>query len=145
MKKNDLLTKILAVLGTLLIWFPILAPIAFGGARLLRGGRFMLDYLMPAELAGIVLLGGLLLIWAAFRAKSQRGIIGWGFAAAVVCLLLSLGLAQVTGLASGAIEEGGWQWALVLGLLMLYILAVIVVGVGGVKLWKGLFRKEAKD
>jgi hypothetical protein len=139
MSNKDLFTKILAILGTLLVWFPILAPIALSIPFYFRSGMFQMDYLMPAELAGIVLLGSLLLIWAARRAKSQQGLIAGGFAAAVVCLLLSMGLAQVTGLASGETQIGGWQWALVLGLLVLYILAVIVVGVGGLRLWRKIW------
>ena len=56
---------------------------------------------MPAELFPVVLVGGGLLVWAAIRAGLRRGIIGWGLAAAVGFLIVSMALAMVTGLASG--------------------------------------------
>jgi hypothetical protein len=40
-----------------LAWFPILAPIVFAVGSLLRDGRFRFDYLMPAELFPVVLVG----------------------------------------------------------------------------------------
>jgi hypothetical protein len=48
-------------------------------------------------------------------------------------------LAVVTGLASGETELTGWWWALVLASIVVYSLAVVVVGVGGVLLLRDLF------
>lgn len=140
MKKHDLLTWILASGGTLLLWFPILAPVFFGVVRLAQGRRFLLDYLMPGELFPVVLVGGGALLWAAVRARSRRGLIGWSLLAAVVMLFGALALAQVTGLASGEIETAGWPWALTLGMILLYALLVMVAGVGGILLIRDLFR-----
>jgi hypothetical protein len=50
-------------------------------------------------------------------------------------------LAEVTGLASGEIEPGGWQWALVIGMILVYALAVVAIGVGGVLLLLDLARR----
>ncbi len=36
MQKKDILTKILAIVGTVLVWFPILAPFLFFFGGLLR-------------------------------------------------------------------------------------------------------------
>src|SRR5512147_511105 len=69
MEKRNTLTKILAILGTLFAWVPLLAPIFFSLMRLLQAGRFQFDYLLPAELFPLAWLGGGLLIWAAIRAR----------------------------------------------------------------------------
>jgi hypothetical protein len=45
-------------------------------------------------------------------------------------------LAVVTGLADGRIEATGWQWALTLGMLLGYDLAVVAMGVYGFLLCK---------
>ncbi len=70
---------------------------------------------------------------------SQRLII-WSLGAAVLLLTLIMVLPEVTGLADGRIEPTGWQWALVLGMLVGYILAVIALGVGGALLLRDLFK-----
>ena len=140
-ENKGVFNKILAIVGTVLVGLPILAPILFSVARLLQSGRFMLDYLMPAELFPLVLVGGVLLLWAALRRRRFRGLIGWGLGGSVVLLVGSQALAVVTGLASGATQPGGWQWALVLGGLIAFILAVILTGVGGVLLARDVFRK----
>ena len=139
-EKKSLLTKILAVVGTVLAWFPILAPVLLTVVVLIGGGGFHFDYLMPAELFPFALAGGLLLLWAAIRARARRGLIGWGLGVAVGLLVGGQALAVVTGLASGQTEPGGWQWALVLASLAVYSLAVITIGVGGALLLRDLFK-----
>jgi len=47
-------------------------------------------------------------------------------------------LAVVTGLASGETEPVGWQWALVLGMILGYNLALVVTGIGGLRLLRDL-------
>ncbi len=143
MNKKDLLTKILAIGGTVLIWLPILAPVLFSLLRLLTGRIFNFDYLMPAELFPLAVAGGGLLIWAAVREHSRLSIILWGLVIAVGMLFAGSNLAEITGLATGQIEPTGWQWALVVASLVIYTLAVVVVGIGGVLLLRDLFRKES--
>jgi hypothetical protein len=140
MEKKGVLTKILAIAGTVLVWFPILAPALFSVVRFIQARRFMFDYLTPAELFPVFLVGAGLLIWAALRAHSRRGIIGWGFGATVGLLVVSAVFAEITGLASGATEEGGWQWALLLALFAGFWLAIIIVGIGGLLLLRDLFK-----
>ena len=142
MEKKNGLTKFLAIAGTALAWFPIAAPVLLSAAFLGRSGRLRLDYLMPAELFLFALAGGLLLFWAATRARSRRAIIGWGVAAAAGILAAGQGLAVVSGLASGEREPAGWWWALVVLSLALYTLAVAAIGVGGILLLRDLFRRE---
>jgi hypothetical protein len=140
-ENKGVFTRILAIVGTVLVGLPILAPILLGIVSLFQDGRFRLDYLMPAELFPLVLVGGVLLLWAALRRRRFRGLIGWGLGGAVLLLVGSQALAEVTGLASGATHPGGWQWALVLGVFFGFILAVILTGVGGVLLMREVFKK----
>ncbi len=140
MGKRDILTKILAIAGTALVWLPILMPVMFSLWRWIQAGKFRLDYLMPAELFPIALSGAGLLLWAALRARSNRRLIGWGLVISAGLLIGGQILAVVTGLASGETEPGGWQWALVLATLLIYSLALVVIGIGGVRLLSSLFR-----
>ena len=70
-EKRGIFTKILAVAGTVLVWIPLLAPVFFSVMFLIRTGMFRMDYLMPAELFLFALVGGVLLIWAALRARAR--------------------------------------------------------------------------
>lgn len=142
MEKKGVITKILSVSGTVLVWFPILAPILFGLGFLIRSGQYRLDYLMPAELFFLVLLGSAFLTWAAIRAHKLVRLFVWSFAAAILLLVGSQVVAVVTGLASGRIEASGWQFVIVLGMIFGYILAVIVIGSGGILLTRELFKRE---
>jgi hypothetical protein len=140
MEKKGVLTKILAIVGTVLVWFPILAPVLLSVAVIITERMFRFDYLMPAELFPATLVGGGLLIWAALRARSRRRLIGWGLGIAVGLLVGGQVLAVVTGLASGETEPAGWWWALVLASIVVYSLALVVIGVGGVLLLRDLFK-----
>jgi hypothetical protein len=140
MEKKGIFTKALAISGTVLAWIPILAPVLFATASRIRAGMFRLDYLMPAELFPAALAGGSLLLWAALRARARRRLIGGSLASAVVLPVAGQALASVTGLASGRTEPTGWPWALVLASLALYVLALVILGTGGVLLVRDLFR-----
>jgi hypothetical protein len=144
MAKKDAFTKILAIAGTALVWLPILAPILFTAVFLLARHFFRFDYLMPAELFPVALTGGGLLFWAAIRARSRWGPVGWGLGVAGLCLIGGQALAVVTGLASGETEPGGWESALVLASLFIYTLALVAIGVGGVLLLRDVF-KPSRD
>jgi len=141
MRMKDVLTKILAIAGTILVWLPVLALVIITGAMLVQHGEFHFDYLIPAELFPVFLGGGLLLLWAANRAKCYRRWIGAGLGAALVFLFAGQAAAVATGLASGTTKPGGWQAAVVLGAIILYDLAVITVGAGGILLIRELFKK----
>lgn len=140
MGKKGVLTKILAIVGTVLVWFPILAPVLLSVVVIIKGRMFRFDYLMPAELFPATLVGGGLLTWAALRARSRWRLIGWGLGIAVGLLVGGQVLAVVTGLASGETEPAGWWWALVLASIVVYSLALVVIGVGGVLLLRDLFK-----
>ena len=138
--EKSLLTIILAAAGTALVWFPVLALVLLSLYSLMEDGILRVDYLIPAELFPVVFVGGGLLIWAALREKSRRRIIGLGMAAAVGILFFGQILAVATGLASGAREPEGFIWMLVVASLLIYSLAVILIGIGGILLLRDLAR-----
>lgn len=144
MKKINWLTKTLAVVGTILVTVPVLAPIIFSIIHLISAGRFLLDFLMPAELGIVVFIGAGLLLWAAIRSRLCLKWIAWSTGIAIVLLFGSQGLAMVTGLASGRIEASGWQWVTVLALMIGYDVAVIGLVVGGIILCIRGFRDDKK-
>ena len=133
MEKKDRLSKILAVVGTVLVWFPILAPLVLGFISLGMDGIYRFDYLMPAELGILVFAGGATLIWGAMRTGYRRRIIFWGFglAAGSIAILMAF----------GDVEPGSLEWAIAIGLLVTYALAIMIMGVGGILLWRDLFKK----
>lgn len=133
-------TKVLAIGGAVLVWLPLAAPVVFAVLSLLRGGGLRFDYLMPAELFLVALIGGGLLLWAAVRAQRRQGLIGWSLALMVVFLVSVQALAQVTGLASGAAAANGWRLALVMAGLAGYIAALVVLGTGGILLARDVIR-----
>ena len=145
MEKKGALTKGLAVVGTALAWFPILATVLTAAPRLIGGRVFRIDYLMPAELFPFAFVGGGLLMWAALRAHSRRELIAWGLAVAVGLLIAGQVLATVTGLASGETEPTGWWWALVVASLVLYTCTLVEIGTAGVLLVRDVFGRGIRN
>lgn len=141
MKDKTILTKVIAVVGTILVWFPILAPVVLGIAALFTRGRFLFDFLMPAEIFPVALAGSLLLLWAGVRAHSRWKLIAWSLGIAVALLVGSQAIAVVTGLASGAIEPSGFWFILVMTVFAGFLVALIAVAVEGILLLRDLFRK----
>lgn len=142
MHKSGIFTKILAITGSILVSFPVLAPLIFGLLAFIVERRFHFDYLMPAELFFFALAGGVMLLWAALRAHARVKHIAWGLSLAVVLPVLGQVIAVLTGLASGATEPVGWKWALVVISLGLYCLMLIVLAIGGFLLMRDLFHSQ---
>jgi len=140
MEKKDTLTKTLAITGTVLVWLPLIAPTLFSLVRLLQGGIWRFDYLIPAELFPAVILGSVLLIGAAMRAHVYQRLLAWGLGMIVVMLVGSQVAAVLTGLASGETEPAGWPLWLVAGGLILYTLAALFEAIGGTLLVRDLYR-----
>ena len=140
MNRKDVLTRILAGIGALLVWFPILAPILLSVINLFASHWFLFDYLMPAELFPFALAGGGLLVWAALRAHSRQRLIGWSLVIAVALLAGGQALAGTTGLASGKIAPTGFWWVIVLATLVIYSMAMVALGISGVALLVDLFK-----
>ncbi|MBI5231611.1 MAG: hypothetical protein HY876_05555 [Coriobacteriales bacterium] len=140
MKTRDLLTRILAVVGTAMVALPLVAPLALTAVLAIQTGTFRLDWLMPAELGLSAFGGAFLLVWAAFRADSHKALIGGGLGVALAAIIAASVLAQVTGLASGETEPGGLPFALVIGAYIVYAAALVELLVAGVLLTIDVFR-----
>jgi len=142
MKKHGKLTKSLSVTGTVLVWLPIVTPVVLSAIFFVDRGILRFDFLMPAELALLALLGGLLLLWAALRVGAHKRLITWALVLSAGNLLGSQGLAVVTGLAHGDTEPEGFWFAAVLALLGVFILGVIALGVGGILLVRDVYKPQ---
>ena len=136
------ITRVLAAAGTLLVWAPVLGMLLTGAAHWARSGRLRFDWLMPAELFPAAIVGGVLLLVGAWRARSQLRVVSWTLGLMVAFLVGSLLLALITGLASGRTEPGGWQSVLVSGGIVAYALGLVVLGVAGVLLLTNLFAQR---
>ena len=140
MQKKSALTKFLAIAGTVLVWFPLLAPILLSIILFIQRQIWRVDYLMPAELFLSFLLGSGLLLWATLRAHSYVKLVAWGLGLAILMLFAGQAIAVATGLASGEAEPAGWRLYIVIASLIFYIGGMIAVGLGGIFLVKDLFR-----
>ena len=136
MDRRGVLTRLLAIVGAVLVWIPILFTVLTSIVGTISSRVFRFDYLMPAELFPVAFVGALLLLWAALRARSHQQLIGWGLDGAVVFLGGGQLYAVASGLASGAIEPTGWPWALVIASIALYSVALIEIGIAGILLVK---------
>lgn len=143
-EKKDILSRFLALLGVILVWLPLLAPILFGLVSLVSHGVFRLDYLMPAELFPLTIAGGGMLVWAAVRARSHARWIGWSLGLAAGLLVAVQAVSEVSGLASGKTEPGGFWWAVVMAGFALFVLADLFLAVGGTSLLRNFFRGTPK-
>ncbi|HCX79382.1 MAG TPA: hypothetical protein DG577_08205 [Firmicutes bacterium] len=139
MEKKGVLTKVLAVVGTALVWVPILSTLALSVIGSISNRVLRFDYLLPAELFPFALVGSLLLLWAALRARSHQKLIASGLGTMLVFLIGGQAIAIFTDLASGAAEPTGWPWGLVVAFLALYSLALIATCIAGLMLVKNLF------
>lgn len=142
MDRKDVLTRMLAILGTVLVWTPILFTVLTSIVGTISSRVFRFDYLMPAELFPIAFVGALLLLWAARRAKSHQKLIGWGLGGSVAFLAGGQLYAVITGLASGVTEPAGCVWAVALASIALYSLALVMTGIAGISLVRWLYLPE---
>ena len=130
MEKKDMLAKGPAMIGTVLVWIPVLAPVILGFVSLATDGIYRFDYLMPAELGILFFIGGILLLWGTIRARLRQGIVAWSFGIAAVSILILFTF--------GDVVPGSWEWMVAIGLLVTYSLAIVGMGIGGIFLWRDL-------
>lgn len=143
MEKREWFSRALVVTGTVLVAFPVLAMLATAGAR---GGAFRIDWMLPAELFPVVVVGAVALLWAAVRLRSRLVLVASGLGGVVVALIASQIGAVVTGLASGVTtpESARTAWAGVVALLSVYGAASAALIVAGALLVSDSFRRAGK-
>ncbi len=133
MSNKSVLTKNLAIAGTVLEWLPLVALVGLGLYSLFTRGSFMFESLLL--LFPVPLPGGFLLLWAALRMRSYRWLIGGALALAV--LMLGFPLLLMILMKDSGIPEG---WIVAVGAsFYIYILALAAIGVGGILLLRELF------
>jgi hypothetical protein len=123
-----------AVIGTILIWLPVIFMLITGIIGSLRANQFLMDYLLPAELFFVEVIGCILLIIASLLANIMKKIIIIMSIVIVVVLPACQLIAVVSGMASGAMTPDGLIWYLVLGLLFIYDILIVVIGILGIRL-----------
>ncbi len=123
-----------AVTGSVLLWIPIGLMIVTVLIGSISAGRLLMDYFMPAELFFLVLAGWILLVIGSVLSRRMRvPVVIIGVAACGLLIGCQL-IAEFSGLSSGAIPTEGLIWYLVLGMLILYDVLVIVLGIVGIRL-----------
>ena len=143
MAHKNIFTKSLALLGLVLVWFPILVPLVVGIMRLIQGSKFLFDIFLPLEIFPVPLLGGLLLLIASLLTRMHSKLIGWGLGLSVVLPAIGSILAAVTGLASGETDINTWQGALVIAFFILFWVALLALGIGGVLLTRDVLKENS--
>jgi hypothetical protein len=141
MKDKIILKKILAIAGTVIVLVPFAFMIITSIVGSIQMGMFRMDYLIPAEMAPLILLGALMIFWAALLSKYYLKLIISTMAAAVIFLVSSMAIASISGLASGAMEPRGLVWGIVVAALILYVITTAGIGVEGIFIIKKLFKK----
>lgn len=135
-----MLTKGLAIAGTVLLWLPFAVALLVPLASPVPGnvGWFAFLAVGAMDLFPVVLLGGCLLMWAAVRARSHRKTIGWGLAAPVASIAAGV-------VWSPTIPSSGWPSAFPAGLVAAYWLGVILAGLAGVSLVRALVTRRGPE
>ncbi len=134
MNKKINITRTLAIAGSILAWLPVALMVVSFFARLIMDGVFLGDFLLPAELFLVTVVGFALLLWAAIRSRYYIKAIAITFGVAVAALLGTLGLPVLTGLAHGEYEPTGWRVVLAMGVYVIFVAAVIYLGNLGIRL-----------
>lgn len=138
MKKKEVFIKIILIIGTVLVWLPILAPVLLSVYSGIKERMFLFDYLMPIELFTSALVGGGLILWAALWARARRRLISWCFG---IMLVLRIGV-DVIGLALRESTLTGWWTSLLYTSIVAYSIIIVVIGVGGVLLLVDIFKSH---
>lgn len=142
MKDTNLLIKIMLVVGVILLGVPLLLPVVLGFFALAQSGRYIFDYLMPAELFVVVLTGAVLVLIAAILARRRVKITAWLVGVVVVTLAALFVIPQLTGL-SCTTEGAAGAWIPVMHIILaVYWVAVLVLGVCGKLLLGDLIKKK---
>lgn len=142
--KNHLFIKILAVIGTVLAWFPILATLLTAIIGSIMNQGLLFDFLMPAELSLFAILGGGMLVWAAIRTQTSVKAIAGTAALMLIMLIGGQAIAVFTGLASGERSMTNWVFYLVVGMLILYTFFLVILAVLGLGLCRQVFNSTAE-
>ncbi len=139
MGKHDALAKSLAIIGTVLVALPLVAPLLTGLTSIGSPGGLRVDYLMPFEIYFVTVAGMVLLVWASFRAHDRKRAIGITIGLMLGALVLAAVAAQVTGIANSVEQLAAWKYILTATLGGLSLVAQLALIVEGSLLTRDLF------
>lgn len=138
------LAKVLAIVGMLALWAPILFMILTAIVGSIIRKTFLFDYLMLSELYFIVIPGLVLLFLASLFAGRYQKCFGWGGALAVLVLIGALALAVFSGLASGLIPSEGTAFIIVnVAIIVFNVLVVALAILSIIQVKKLFFKRES--
>jgi hypothetical protein len=134
MIKLDKVALVCAVIGTILVWLPILIMLITSIIGSISAQMFLMDYLLPAEFFFVELIGWVLLVAASLMTQVMKIPVLITAILTPAALIIAMLVASLSGLTSGAIEAEGFIWMLILGMIGVYDVLVAVMGVLGIKL-----------
>ncbi|TLM74014.1 MAG: hypothetical protein FDZ70_07440 [Actinobacteria bacterium] len=102
----------------------------------------MIDFLMPFEIYPVTIVGVLLLLAAALRARDRRAAVAWSVGGMLGGVLLSGLAANLTGIADSVDPLPWWRYAPTIALGAGSLVAQVVLIVFGILLVKDLFAAE---
>ena len=139
MGKHDVVAKILALVGSVLVATPILAPLLVSISSIGSPGGYGVDYLMPFEIYPVALVGAGLVLWAALRAHVRRALVGACIGVMLGGVLLGAAAAKLTGIADSAEQLEAWRYAIVIALGAASLIGQAALVVAGSLVARDLF------
>lgn len=140
MKNKILISKIISIIGTTLVWIPIIAPIFFTLILLFTRKILVFDFLMPMELFFLIIIGAILLIVSSIIMKYNWKIIGISFIVIISMFIIPQVIAVLTGVASGAAKMTTMMYIILLTFVLIYITFLVILGISAISLTKKLFK-----
>lgn len=137
-------SRILAVVGTVLVGLPLAAPLLLAAVPFVTSGRVLLDFLMPGELFPLVVLGGAALLVGALLLRRRRLLVVLPLAAAILLFVATNLFAMATGLATGSSPTEGWRLVGLVAIYAGYVAAVVALLVGGILLCRTAFSSASR-
>ncbi len=145
MPQRSTWTRILAIVGTILVWLPVAFMVLVSIVVAIRAGVFRMDYFLPAEMFPLELVGGALLVVAAILMHWGIKHTAWSYGAMIALLGAVMGATVVTGVDSSPTDPTGWRLALLMGLYAGFGVALLSLASGGIRLWRHLVRRPQSE
>ncbi len=145
MKYQKTIFRIFAIIGTLAVWAPTAFMLVTSIFSSIGAGRFLMDFLIPAELFLIELVGMLLLVFASWKeGHFFKPLTGFSLGA-IVCMATIVIFAEASGLDNGVVDPPLWKLIFVYLFTGLMSASFVVTGIFGLKFTLLLFKAETKS
>ena len=131
---------IMAIFGSFLSLLPSFLTIIVSLAHFVKSGKFLFDYLIPAELFPAPMTGAFLIAMAALMEQLNIKRLSSAFITMIVSLATALGIAYFSGMSSGARAAQGLPFIAAVVFIALYSISTIWVGYEGVRIARKLIK-----